>query len=61
MILVCDFLFMQFNSSEDRIALAGLGFAAIVVIWASSNLITVNFYNFIAFLLSGLLYSKFRI
>ncbi|CAN6456519.1 unnamed protein product [Victoria cruziana] len=31
----------SFNSSEDRIALAGLGFAAIVVIWASSNLITV--------------------
>nr|CAD1834421.1 unnamed protein product [Ananas comosus var. bracteatus] len=27
------------NSSEDRIALAGFGFAAIVAIWASVNLI----------------------
>ncbi|KAF3783958.1 CURVATURE THYLAKOID 1C protein [Nymphaea thermarum] len=31
----------SWNSSEDRIALAGLGFAAIAAIWASSNLITV--------------------
>ncbi|XP_072968322.1 protein CURVATURE THYLAKOID 1C, chloroplastic [Typha angustifolia] len=27
------------NSSEDRIALAGLGFAAIVAAWASTNLV----------------------
>ncbi|KAL6996467.1 hypothetical protein U1Q18_006599 [Sarracenia purpurea var. burkii] len=29
------------DKSEDRIALIGLGFAAIVAIWASANLITV--------------------
>ncbi|ONK69054.1 uncharacterized protein A4U43_C05F18810 [Asparagus officinalis] len=27
------------NNSEDRIALAGLGFAAIAAVWASANLI----------------------
>ncbi|KAF8393384.1 hypothetical protein HHK36_021627 [Tetracentron sinense] len=29
------------DKSEDRIAIAGLGFAAIVALWASTNLITV--------------------
>ncbi|XP_052183175.1 protein CURVATURE THYLAKOID 1C, chloroplastic [Diospyros lotus] len=28
------------DNSEDRIALVGLGFAAIVAIWASANLVT---------------------
>ncbi|KAJ8755847.1 hypothetical protein K2173_024392 [Erythroxylum novogranatense] len=28
------------DSSEDRLALIGLGFAAIVAIWASANLVT---------------------
>ena len=32
---------MQWDNSEDRIALIGLGFAAIVAIWASANLVTV--------------------
>ncbi|KAF8407065.1 hypothetical protein HHK36_006190 [Tetracentron sinense] len=30
----------QWDKSEDRIALVGLGFAAIVALWASANLIT---------------------
>lgn len=32
----------QLSSSEDWIALAGLGFAGLVAIWAASNLISVN-------------------
>lgn len=39
-ILFCICL-KQWNNSEDRIGLVGLGFAAIVAIWASSNLIVV--------------------
>lgn len=31
----------QWDSSEDRPALIGLGFAAVVAVWASSNLVTV--------------------
>ena len=30
------------KSDEDRVALIGLGFAAIVALWASANLISVN-------------------
>jgi len=35
------FLFEQWDKSEDRLALIGLGFAAIVAFWASVNVITV--------------------
>jgi ABC-type siderophore export system fused ATPase/permease subunit len=35
------YLFEQWGDSEDRLALVGLGFAAIVALWASANVITV--------------------
>lgn len=38
--LVCNSL-KQWDKSEDRIALFGLGFSAVVAVWASSNLIGV--------------------
>jgi hypothetical protein len=31
----------QWDDSEDRLALVGLGFAALVAVWASANVITV--------------------
>lgn len=36
--------FNQWGNSEDRIALVGLGFAAIVAVWTSSNLIVLCIY-----------------
>lgn len=36
-----NFLFEQWDKPEDRLALVGLGFAAIVALWASANVITV--------------------
>lgn len=39
----CVFLFIeQWSSPEDRLALAGLGFAGLVYIWAARNLISVK-------------------
>lgn len=35
------YLFEQWDNSEDRLGLLGLGFAAIVALWASANVITV--------------------
>ena len=39
-VLIC---LKQWDNSEDRLGLIGLGFAAVVALWASANLITVIF------------------
>ncbi|KAF2323422.1 hypothetical protein GH714_035380 [Hevea brasiliensis] len=51
----------QWDKSEDRLALFGLGFAAIVALWASTNLISaIDKLPLIpsAFELIGILYSS---
>ncbi|GMQ08618.1 hypothetical protein CsSME_00052262 [Camellia sinensis var. sinensis] len=37
------------DSSENRLALIGLGFAAVVAVWASANLITWFIYRYLLF------------
>jgi hypothetical protein len=38
-------IFGQWDTPEDRLGLIGLGFAAVVALWASTNLIAVIFTN----------------
>jgi hypothetical protein len=40
--MISFFSIEQLSSSEDLLALAGLGFAGIVSVWAASNLVSVT-------------------
>ena len=38
---------MQWEQTDDKLAIAGLGFAGVIILWASIGLVAVSYTNLI--------------